>query len=281
MQGVDGDREVSTALAFGGSVSFGRFMSESLDWGRWSSFGHNRYLEEVERYARPGSVAQKKAFFEAHYKKMAALKIAGSLEESVDKISENQEESVDMAAGLTDVITGNKCEELKVMPNDERPNLVDENGGLEGDHEVDENQSPEEKEDVDKISENQEESVDMAAGLTDVITGNKCEELKVMPNDERPNLVDENGGLEGDHEEDENQSPEEKEDVSFTVSASVIQSSCSVEDIGNQINISEVTPLKVFFCLACSVRRLMFLDCYSVLVSIIVIRFILSGNFCR
>ncbi|KAH7681491.1 TPX2 C-terminal protein [Dioscorea alata] len=182
MPGVDCEREVSIALAFGGSVSFGRFMSESLDWGRWSSFRHNRHLEEVERYARPGSVAQKKAFFEAHYKKMAALKKAGSLEESVDVISDNQEESVDMTAGSTDEVTGNKCEELKVMPNDERPNLADENGGLEGDHEV-----------------------------------------------------------------DENQSPEEKEDFSFTESAPVIQSSCGVEDIGNQISESAISPLKEIF----------------------------------
>ncbi|CAN4116174.1 unnamed protein product [Withania somnifera] len=37
------------------SVSFGRFMSESLDWEKWSSFTHNRYLEEVAKYARPAA----------------------------------------------------------------------------------------------------------------------------------------------------------------------------------------------------------------------------------
>ena len=41
-------------------------MSESLAWEKWSTFSHNKYVEEAERYARPGSVAQKKAFFEAH-----------------------------------------------------------------------------------------------------------------------------------------------------------------------------------------------------------------------
>ncbi|KAL2519652.1 TPX2 domain-containing protein [Abeliophyllum distichum] len=51
------------------SVSFGRFMSEQLDWEKWSAFTHNRYLEDVEKYSRPGSVAEKKAFFEAHYRR--------------------------------------------------------------------------------------------------------------------------------------------------------------------------------------------------------------------
>ncbi|RLN27486.1 uncharacterized protein C2845_PM05G21060 [Panicum miliaceum] len=53
--------------ALGESVSFGRFLTEPLEWGKWSTFAHNRYLEEAAVQARPGSVAQKKAFFEAHY----------------------------------------------------------------------------------------------------------------------------------------------------------------------------------------------------------------------
>ncbi|XP_041006430.1 protein WVD2-like 7 isoform X2 [Juglans microcarpa x Juglans regia] len=64
------------------SISFGRFMSESLAWEKWSTFSHNRYVEEAERYSRPGSVAQKKAFFEAHYKKIAAQKAAAMLEQA-------------------------------------------------------------------------------------------------------------------------------------------------------------------------------------------------------
>lgn len=68
--------------ALGESVSFGRFMSESLDWEKWSTFSHKRYVEEAERYAKPGSVAQKKAFFEAHYKKIAAQKAAALLEQA-------------------------------------------------------------------------------------------------------------------------------------------------------------------------------------------------------
>ncbi|KAL3346978.1 hypothetical protein AABB24_025419 [Solanum stoloniferum] len=68
--------------ALGESISFGRFVSESLDWEKWSTFSHKRYVEEAERYAKPGSVAQKKAFFEAHYKKIAAQKAAALLEQA-------------------------------------------------------------------------------------------------------------------------------------------------------------------------------------------------------
>ncbi|KAF8091473.1 hypothetical protein N665_0445s0057 [Sinapis alba] len=67
--------------ALGQSVSFGRFMSEKLDWEKWSSFPtQNRYVAEAERYSKPGSVAQKKAFFEAHYKKLAAARKAAAEE---------------------------------------------------------------------------------------------------------------------------------------------------------------------------------------------------------
>lgn len=64
--------------ALGDSVSFGRFTSESLAWEKWSAFSHKRYVEEAKSYAQPGSVAQKKAFFEAHYKRVAAQKAAAA-----------------------------------------------------------------------------------------------------------------------------------------------------------------------------------------------------------
>ncbi|XP_019085910.1 PREDICTED: protein WVD2-like 7 isoform X2 [Camelina sativa] len=57
------------------SVSFGRFANETLSWEKWSAFTQNRYLEEVERFTKPGSVAQKKAFFEAHFKNRAAGRV--------------------------------------------------------------------------------------------------------------------------------------------------------------------------------------------------------------
>ncbi|KAM7506550.1 hypothetical protein LguiA_017003 [Lonicera macranthoides] len=79
--------------ALGDSVSFGRFMKESLDWDKWSTFSQNkRHVEEAERYSKPGSVAQKKAFFEAHYKRIAAMKAAALLEENGSSNSTGQEQ---------------------------------------------------------------------------------------------------------------------------------------------------------------------------------------------
>ncbi|XP_042036703.1 protein WVD2-like 7 isoform X2 [Salvia splendens] len=52
-----------------GSISFGRYEREDLCWERRSSFSHNRYLEEVERCSKPGSVTEKKAILEAHFRK--------------------------------------------------------------------------------------------------------------------------------------------------------------------------------------------------------------------
>ncbi|KAG8366717.1 hypothetical protein BUALT_Bualt17G0108400 [Buddleja alternifolia] len=61
-----------------GSISFGRFESEALCWERRSSFSHNRYLEEVERCSKPGSVIEKKAYFEAHFRKKGILSLLSS-----------------------------------------------------------------------------------------------------------------------------------------------------------------------------------------------------------
>ncbi|XP_050373248.1 protein WVD2-like 7 [Argentina anserina] len=52
-----------------GSISFGRFENEGLSWERRSAFSHNRYVEEVEKCMKPGSVTERKAYFEAHFKK--------------------------------------------------------------------------------------------------------------------------------------------------------------------------------------------------------------------
>ncbi|CAN6464234.1 unnamed protein product [Victoria cruziana] len=68
-QEMDEERGCYSSVMAVDSVSFGRFASESLAWEKWSSFSHNRYMEEVEKFSVPGSVAQKKAFFEAYYKR--------------------------------------------------------------------------------------------------------------------------------------------------------------------------------------------------------------------
>ncbi|KAK7309532.1 hypothetical protein RJT34_06336 [Clitoria ternatea] len=86
------------------SVSFGRFENDSLSWERWSSFSPNKYLEEVEKCATPGSVAQKKAYFEAHYKKVAARKaelLAQEKQKEKDSLRSDDQNGVDLS-GNTD-----------------------------------------------------------------------------------------------------------------------------------------------------------------------------------
>lgn len=77
--------------SLGQSISFGRFVSDSISWEKWSVFSHNRYVEEAERYAPPGSVAQKKAFFEAHFKEMAARRAAAAA--AVDQMNAASDEA--------------------------------------------------------------------------------------------------------------------------------------------------------------------------------------------
>lgn len=79
---AQGEKEANSVPVLAGSISLGRYMTETLDWGKWSSFSHNKYLEEVQKYSVPGSVAQKKAYFEAHYKRLAAQKAAALLEQA-------------------------------------------------------------------------------------------------------------------------------------------------------------------------------------------------------
>ncbi|XP_038885181.1 protein WVD2-like 7 isoform X2 [Benincasa hispida] len=86
-------KEGDPIRALGESISFGRFMSESLAWEKWSAFSHNRYQEELEKFSKPGSVAQKKAYFEAHYKRKAAQKAAAELEEANTTATTNQVET--------------------------------------------------------------------------------------------------------------------------------------------------------------------------------------------
>ncbi|KAL1539384.1 protein WVD2-like 4 isoform X2 [Salvia divinorum] len=83
------------------SISFGRFENDVLSWEKWSSFSPNRYLEEVGSLSTPGSVAQKKAYFEAHYKRIAARK-AEELED---------ENSIVPAARSLDEWSNDDCEE--------------------------------------------------------------------------------------------------------------------------------------------------------------------------
>nr|GEV87073.1 hypothetical protein [Tanacetum cinerariifolium] len=62
-----------------GNNSLGMFASESLAWKKWPNFPHNRYVEEAKSYAQPGSVTEKKAFFEAYFNKLVAQKLTAVL----------------------------------------------------------------------------------------------------------------------------------------------------------------------------------------------------------
>ncbi|PKI68342.1 hypothetical protein CRG98_011250 [Punica granatum] len=126
---TEGNRDAIRSL--GQSISFGRFVSDSVSWEKWSVFSHNRYVEEAERYARPGSVAQKKAFFEAHYREMAARKAAAAAAAAAE--AELEAEQVSAASDearnslLDEVATGDSAPALDC--ND--PNGQDEVGETE------------------------------------------------------------------------------------------------------------------------------------------------------
>ncbi|CAH8385766.1 unnamed protein product [Eruca vesicaria subsp. sativa] len=102
--------------ALGQSVSFGRFMSEKLDWEKWSSFPTpNRYVAEAERYSKPGSVAQKKAFFEAHYKKLAAARKAAAEEALLLRQQTSLPEPDELLPVQEDINGGGKKESNPVL----------------------------------------------------------------------------------------------------------------------------------------------------------------------
>lgn len=79
-----------------GSISFGRFSLDTLSWEKWSAFSQNRYLEEVEKCSTPGSVAKKAAYFDAHYKKIAAQRAL--LQQSLTEEENNQYKDMDALA---------------------------------------------------------------------------------------------------------------------------------------------------------------------------------------
>ncbi|XP_076896531.1 uncharacterized protein LOC143549519 [Bidens hawaiensis] len=53
-------------------------MSDLLGCEKWSNVSKKCYVEEAKSYTQPGSVAEKKAFFDAYYKKLAAQKAAAA-----------------------------------------------------------------------------------------------------------------------------------------------------------------------------------------------------------
>ena len=76
----------------GESISFGRFAMDSFSWVKRSSFNHNQYLEELGNCSAPGSVREKKAYFEAYYK---------AKKEALEKALADENTNIDN--------NGNKC----------------------------------------------------------------------------------------------------------------------------------------------------------------------------
>ncbi|KAL6877189.1 hypothetical protein ACP4OV_012860 [Aristida adscensionis] len=67
------DISQGTSPVFGhGSISFGRFDLESLEWEKWSVFTNDRRHEEFGKFN--GLVAKKKAYFEEYFKRIRELK---------------------------------------------------------------------------------------------------------------------------------------------------------------------------------------------------------------
>lgn len=132
------------------SISFGRFESDSLSWEKWSSFSQNRYLEEVERFSTPGSVIQKKAYFEAHFKKIAAKKALEqqALLESQAGIGSNYNEDgvIDSNYNEDGVIVSNYNEDGMIEHNYNEDGMIDHNYNEDGmtDHKYNEDQYLEE-----------------------------------------------------------------------------------------------------------------------------------------
>ncbi|CAA0328694.1 unnamed protein product [Arabidopsis thaliana] len=84
-----------------GSISFGRFEKEGLSWEKRSSFSHNRYLEEVDKCSKPGSVTEMKAHFEAHFKKKG-IRFPASLESQTWGVHQTSNEPDDEAVHATE-----------------------------------------------------------------------------------------------------------------------------------------------------------------------------------
>ncbi|KAF8653138.1 hypothetical protein HU200_062583 [Digitaria exilis] len=87
------DYSVQQMVLNHGSVSFGRFASESLSWEKRSVFEHNRRQEELRNLTAPGLVAQKRAFFEEYYKRARHLKAQGAMHQTEATMEEGNDES--------------------------------------------------------------------------------------------------------------------------------------------------------------------------------------------
>lgn len=98
-----------------GSISFGRFAVETLEWEKRSVFSHNRYQEELENFKAPGIVAQKKAYFEEYYRKIRAAKKLQSEEQEIS-LSDPGEDKVSCTSQVQN--STEICNSNEVMSSD-------------------------------------------------------------------------------------------------------------------------------------------------------------------
>uniref|UniRef100_A0A7N0VKC2 TPX2 C-terminal domain-containing protein n=1 Tax=Kalanchoe fedtschenkoi TaxID=63787 RepID=A0A7N0VKC2_KALFE len=85
-----------------GSISFGRFANEPLLWERRSSFSHSRILEEVARCSEHRIVTEKKAYFEAQFKKRALLRQSSLDEHNGTQYENGEKDSLDLSSHKKD-----------------------------------------------------------------------------------------------------------------------------------------------------------------------------------
>lgn len=180
---------VHSAATLEVSVSFGRFENDSLSWEKWSSFSPNKYLEEVGKCSTPGSVAQKKAYFEAHYKKIAARKAEQQSEQeksmavSVPSSSSDEQEQKDLVKNepatngdlhLTIHEKPSQDVNSELSRADEIQITTSENGKLDQDNEIAVNSQgstiEETKEELDGTSANLESGIDKEETEEDLIS---------------------------------------------------------------------------------------------------------------
>ncbi|KAK0577482.1 hypothetical protein LWI29_033590 [Acer saccharum] len=102
-----------------GSISFGRYATESLAWEKWSVFSHNRCQEELEKFKAPGLVAQKKAYFEEYYKKVRAMKALQAQQQETAQSDSCQDAQSSIMEVENDVITN-----LTVSQEEKKPSNV-------------------------------------------------------------------------------------------------------------------------------------------------------------
>ncbi|KAK1438795.1 hypothetical protein QVD17_04606 [Tagetes erecta] len=94
-----------------GSITSCEFMSDSLASEKWSNVCKKRYVEEAKSYTQPGSVAEKKAFFDAYYKKIAAQKAAAAALLEQEKEAAAVANAQDVTVKAIDLETGDNMED--------------------------------------------------------------------------------------------------------------------------------------------------------------------------